>query len=311
MFNAELKERYLGKFQAAPMRTQVERLFERTCKTEELLVKDVAEFSLENIEEFFSTIDFAEPNYVRTTIGDLSSYADWYCAYRNLPGHHIREYKVEMFPYAKHFAPTIIKTPEELCNKLLQVYNIDDGQPAVILLCMAWLGLDVGEALGLRNEQVDPKNGAIYDVKGNVLIRNIPNCIQEILQVYSKTRTATREQNRVFTVYADDLGFFIKRMVTENSGKVGKPISKEQATVLITTLRNQYNGTTGADKTLNYTNVQRSGNFYRLRQMDLAGVDVRSVKNADKVRLCLGKSKRNHKDNMLLYNAYLEIIGEK
>ena len=121
MFNAELKERYLGKFQAAPMRTQVERLFERTCKTEELLVKDVAEFSLENIEEFFSTIDFAEPNYVRTTIGDLSSYADWYCAYRNLPGHHIREYKVEMFPYAKHFAPTIIKTPEELLQNIAAV----------------------------------------------------------------------------------------------------------------------------------------------------------------------------------------------
>ena len=31
----------------------------------------------------------------------------------------------------------------------------------------------------------------------------------------------------------------------------------------------------------------------------------------DKVRLCLGKSKRNHKDNMLMYDAYLEVIGVK
>ena|SRR5699024_11054380 len=100
-------------------------------------------------------------------------------------------------------------------------------------------------------------------------------------------------------------------MLSANSSKEGKPITKNQITSAITELRSKFNGTTGNDQTLTYGNVQRSGGFYRLRQMDLAGINVRSVKNADKVRLCLGKSKRNHKDNMLMYDAYLEVIGAK
>lgn len=310
MFNAEIKEKYLANCSNS-VASGCKMMFMLAESIEEIAQHDLACFSPNEIQELFMSQGFAEPDVVRTRLGLLATYADWYCVQQNLSAHHIREYKVDMFPYAKKLAPTLILSPEELCNKMLQVYAIEDGQPAVILLCMAWLGLETSEALALRNEYVDTKTGRIYDAKGNLLVSSMPECIREILDVYSKTRTAIRTQNQTFTVYADDLGFFIKRMVTENSAKIGKPISKQQVTVLISTLRNLYNGTTGNDKTLSYTNVQRSGNFYRLHQMDQAGVDVRAVKNADKVRLCLGKSKRNHKDNMLLYDAYLQIIGEK
>ena len=100
-------------------------------------------------------------------------------------------------------------------------------------------------------------------------------------------------------------------MISKQSSKEGAPITKKNISDWIVLLRDKFNGTTGNDQTLTYGNVQRSGGFYRLRQMDLAGINVRSVKNADKVRLCLGKSKRNHKDNMLMYDAYLEVIGAK
>ncbi len=310
MFNTELKEKYLAKFVQGPMHTQVRRLFERTSDIENRLGKDIAEFQLEELEGFFTAIDFAEPNYIRTTIGDLSSYADWYCAQQNLPDHHIREYKVDMFPYAEKLAPTIIKTPEELLRSIAAVYHVETAQPVIPALCMAWLGVDLDDAIRLPTECVDVKAGKIYSANGSVIASDMPECVRKLLQEYSTVKTSERTKNQTYPVYADDLGFFIKRMVDKDSKKVGQPISGKSMRAWITIFNDKLHEQLPDSKTLNYTNVQRSGNFYRLHQLDQAGVNVHAVKNADKVRLCLGKSKRNHKDNMLLYDAYLQIIGE-
>jgi len=99
--------------------------------------------------------------------------------------------------------------------------------------------------------------------------------------------------------------------ITLNSAKAGNPISTAQLSTWVAELRRRYENTFGPTPALNYSNVQRSGNFYRLHELAKSGVDIRSTKNADKVRMCLGKSKRWHKDNMIMYDAYLECIGEK
>ena len=218
---------------------------------------------------------------------------------------------MEDFPYAKLFGPLVTKTPEDLYYRITKVYPLDSGQPAMAALCLAWLGIDCGDAIKLRNEQVDTKNGQIISPTGEVLVASMPECIRKILDVYNDTTTAERIQNRPITVKVDDRGFFIKRMISKKSSKEGTPVTKKNVSDWIVILRDKFNGTTGNDQTLTYGNVQRSGGFYRLRKMDLAGVDIRSNKNSDKVRLCLGKSKRNHKDNMLMYDAYLEVIAQK
>ena len=286
-------------------------LFGRSEPFELKFNKDIVWFPVVEIGSFLEAGGLIEPSNLRTQLGMLASYGDWYVRLHPNTEHHFREYHVEDFPYAKLFKPLVIETPEKLCHKIEMVYPIDSGQPAMAALCLAWLGIDCGDALKLRNEQVDTKNGQIISPTGEVLVASMPECIRKMLDVYGKTRFAERVQNRTFTVYADDIGFFIKRMLSANSSKEGKPITKNQITSAITELRSKFNGTTGNDQTLTYGNVQRSGGFYRLRKMDLAGVDIRSNKNSDKVRLCLGKSKRNHKDNMLMYDAYLEVIGVK
>lgn len=310
MYNENIKRQFMSTLSES-YANDFRLLFGRSEPFELKFNKDIVWFPVVEIGSFLEAGGLIEPSNLRTQLGMLASYGDWYVRLHPNTEHHFREYHVEDFPYAKLFKPLVIETPEKLCHKIEMVYPIDSGQPAMAVLCLAWLGIDCGDALKLRNEQVDTKNGQIISPTGEVLVASMPECIRKMLDVYGKTRSAERVQNRTFTVYADDIGFFIKRMLSANSSKEGKPITKNQITSAITELRSKFNGTTGNDQTLTYGNVQRSGGFYRLRKMDLAGVDIRSNKNSDKVRLCLGKSKRNHKDNMLMYDAYLEVIGVK
>ena len=310
MYNENIKRQFMSTLSES-YANDFRLLFGRSEPFELKFNKDIVWFPVVEIGSFLEAGGLIEPSNLRTQLGMLASYGDWYVRLHPNTEHHFREYHVEDFPYAKLFKPLVIETPEKLCTKMEMVYPLDSGQPAMAALCLAWLGIDCGDALKLRNEQVDTKNGQIISPTGEVLVASMPECIRKMLDVYGKTRSAERVQNRTFTVYADDIGFFIKRMLSANSSKEGKPITKNQITSAITELRSKFNGTTGNDQTLTYGNVQRSGGFYRLRQMDLAGIIDRSVKNADKVRMCLGKSKRNHKDNMLMYDAYLEVIGAK
>ena len=309
MYNENIKRQFMSTLSES-YANDFRLLFGRSEPFENELNHDIAWFSVEEIGNFFESGGLIEPQNLRTQLGMLATYGDWCLTIASTP-HHFRDYHVEDFPYAKLFEPLVTKTPEDLYCRITKVYPLDSGQPAMAALCLAWLGIDCGDAIKLRHEQVDTKNGQIISPTGEVLVVSMPECIRKMLDVYSKTRSAERVQNRTFTVYADDIGFFIKRMVSKQSSKEGAPITKKNISDWIVLLRDKFNGTTGNDQTLTYGNVQRSGGFYRLRKMDLAGVDIRSNKNSDKVRMCLGKSKRNHKDNMLMYDAYLEVIGAK
>ena len=312
MFNQEIKEKYLATREGVSA-GRARGLFEASQDLEISLGKDLAEFSVSELGEFMGQGGFSEPDSIRTKQAAIAKYSDWYCSYHPTTKHNIRDFDLKDFPYAKYFAATVTKTPEDLVNRITQVYDVDSAQPAIPTLCFAWLGLESADAAALRKEQVDTFHGKIYDMTGNVVVAQMPDIIREVLDVYGKTYTAIRTQNQTFMVYADDIGFFIKRMKSQNSEKVSKPLSNKQLVAYIRNMQDLYQDAFGKEAGiwLNYTNVQRSGNFYRLHQMAKSGVDVYSTKNADKVRLCLGPSKRNHKDNMLMYNAYLEVIGEK
>lgn len=311
MYNQDIKERYLETLSTLHY-NNVAGIFNLSAEFEFAAQKDIAEFDPSQIGCFFESYGFSEPDTIRTKLGNVASYADWYV--NNSGGAHtIRDYDIFSFPYAKFFDTALCKSPEHLCSLIDQVYDVDSGQPAMAALMFAWLGIDLSQAVTFKHEQVDTRNGKIYDATGSIIVHHMPEIIRERLDIYSKTHSAIRVQNQTFTVYAEDIGYFLKRMKTLNSEKKAGPFSPKQIMSLMTTMRNLYAEQFGKETAtvLNYSNVQRSGNFYRLHELAKSGVDIRSNKNADKVRMCLGKSKRNHKDNMIMYDAYLECIGEK
>lgn len=312
MFNQDIKERYIAS-RSESMHNEYRNYFVASEPFEEQYGKDVACFTVEEIDQFLRRYGFSEPHTLTNRVAKLSSYSTWYGEQFGCTENGFKQYDLKKYPYAEMMRPTLVVHPEELLNKISQVYDADSGQPAMAALCFAWLGLDSKEAIALKKEQVDTTAGKIYDAMGNVLIGQMPDAIRDCLHIYGKTQSAIRVQNQTFTVYADDRGVFIKRMITANSSRGGKPITTTKIAAWIVELRDKYAELFGEEAAvpLNYTHVQRSGGLYRLHEMAKSGVDVRNTKNADKVRLCLGSSKRNHKDNMLLYDAYLECLGEK
>lgn len=312
MYNQDIKERYLAT-RVSSVYNEYRNYFEVSSKLEEIVSKDVACFSIAEIDAFLSNYGFCEPDTVKNRIAKLSSYTTWYSENIQACTNNYKRYDVSRFPYAEMLKPTLLYSANELSNRILQVYDAYSGQPAMAALMLAWLGIDSADSVTLKKEQVDTRNGKIYDSTGAIIVHQMPDVIRERLDIYSKTYSAIRVQNQTFTVYAEDIGYFIKRMKTANSGKKSGPYSNRQMVGYIRELHDKYAEMFGKEAAtpLNYTNVQRSGNFYRLHQLDLAGVDVHDIKNADKVRMCLGKSKRYHKDNMIMYDAYLECIGEK
>lgn len=312
MFNQEIKERYIAS-RAESMHNEYRNYFVASEPFEEQFGKDVACFTVEEIDQFLRRYGFCEPHTVRNRVAKLSSYSAWYGEQFGSADNAFKKYDIVQFPYAELLKPTLTFSANDLVNRILQVYDADSGQSAIAALCLAWLGIDGKTAISLKKEQVDTAAGRIYDATGGLLVSHMPEEIRGMLQAYSKTQSAIRVQNRTFEVYADDRGLFIKRFITANSGKAGKPISVTQLSEWIGELHDRYANLFGDDAaiSLNLSNVLRSGGLHRLRELDKANVDVRSNKSADSVCLCLGASKRSHKDNMLLYDAYLECIGEK
>ena len=295
MFNQKIKEKYLATLTQSSFKHTVS-LFEQSWRYEEKFSKDVALFSVEELEAMFSDGGFMEPETLRTKKGFCAVYADWYCVQLGLAGHAVREYDIFSFPYKDFFKNTLVLSAEELVSLVYSIYSPESAQPVIPALCMAWLGVDCADALLLERA----------DVK---LLNDVPPAILDALNIYDNTDTAEREQGQAFKVYAASDGQFIKKMVSSNSKKDGKPFSTRQMSALIRDF-NALLDAKGISKTLSYTNVQRSGNFYRLHQLAKSGVDVYDIRNKDLVRSVLGKSKRNHKDNMILYTAYKEIRAE-
>lgn len=310
MYNEEIKMAFIE----VPKKDHIpyKGLFRVSEPLEESYGKDLAEFTQEEIFAFLNSLEFVEPEGIRGRLAGLIRYGNFYKEL--FPNAHpqFQGVDVHSVAYKTQFIPTLTLEPEQLLNRIEQVYSPDSAQPAIAAFCLAWLGIDCGNAVKLKTEQIDTRAGIIYDAVGNVLLPTMPECIREALHIYANTREAIRVQNQTFTVYADDIGYFIKRMKTKNSEKQSVPYSAKQLSAQVSLFAEQFVNLFGKENAewATYTNVQRSGNFYRLYQMEKAGTDVFNVKNADKVRLCLGKSKRNHKDNMVLYTAYKEIRAE-
>lgn len=306
MFNQDIKERYLETLSPATS-ASMRILFATAEKFEVTKNLDVACFDSDDLGRLLGSFGFSEPETVRSRKALFVSYADWYCQEQYGETHSLREYDVFSFPYKETFASTLILEPDDLIRKITQVYPLDSAQPVIPALCFAWMGIDSAIALSLEASKVDTKQGKIYvsDDPQNAMI--MPTCFREALDIYARTDKADRVQGQIFTVYAHTNGQFIKKMLSKQSKKGGEPYTTKSMSSLLTDLRSRYREIDPNDESFSYTNVMRSGHFYRLHQLAKSGVDVHNIRNKELVRGMLGKGKRNHKDNMVLYDVYREI----
>lgn len=308
VYNKEIKERYLETLNATTAR-YVRGRFEYLGECfEEPLDRDILEVSKEDFCQRFNMEKRIDIDSVRVFIAAIRGYNDW--AHRTNQQLKFTD-MIDSFDFRKDVDYTLgIKdciqpSPEALIQHISKVYDLFEGFEVVPALIFAWLGFDINDAPRIKKEQVNFDARIIYNMDGSVYQYNIPECFWEVLRVYAKTFTATRFISGSFPVYADDLGFFIKRMLPKGSKKYGTPYTGRQITSNIGKFMELYERKYHEVSHCNYTAAARSGVLYRLYELESSGVDLYAKASRPQVDAIIGN--KIFMDAMTIYEAYRRV----
>ena len=304
MYNEAIKEQYLATLPAGSQ-SQIRSRFESSARAEQDANKDVAEFTNAELRQWLDGFDWLTTESVKSCLVDLGRYNRW--AHNTNQGFQFTD-AVEQFDVRKDIEFTrgisisLLSSPDELVSKVSRVYPIDEGYEVLPALIFAWLGLTAGEAVQMKSEAVDCAQHRVFMPDGTLYPYPIPECFWEPLEVYSKTRVAERTASSIRKVYADDLGFFLKKMLTQNSKQAGKPFVAGSLFDSVTRFSLLYEERFHEHIGFTYQTIMQSGRYYRLYQAELSGVDLYAKENKDLV-MELGKGKMV-KDVLTIYEAY-------
>lgn len=310
VYNREIKEKYfetLGGSEASKTSTRKRfEWFER--KIESKLDMDVLEVSKEQFQDMMNACEWVDIDAVYPICKAIKAYNRW--AHETNQSFHYSD-MIEGFDprtdidYAIGIRAYIQPSPEALIQHISKVYDLSEGFEVIPALIFAWLGFDINDAPKIKKEQVNFDARIIYNMDGSIYQYNIPECFWEALRVYSKTFTATRFISGSFPVYADDLGFFIKRMLPKGSKKYGTPYTGRQITSNIGKFMELYERKYHEVSHCNYTAAARSGVLYRLYELESSGVDLYAKVSRPQVDAIIGN--KIFMDAMTIYEAYRRV----
>ena len=309
MYNAEIKEQYLNTRQP-DVRVRLAQIFSQVSDLiEQPRNRDVAEMSIEELRHAFEVFEFIDVGAARPVLYALQTYNRW--AHSTSQPFTFTD-ALEVFDertdvdYTVGIRKYILPSPEALVSAVTRLYPIDEGYEVLPALIFAWLGVSVADCIRLKSDAVDFERRLFTLPDGTICPNEIPEAFIEPLRAYSKTRTATRFVNGEYPVFADDLGFFLKKMLPRSSKKQGKPFTPAQISANITDFCYRCEEQLHIRPTFNYTTITKSGVFYRLYQYELSGANLYAKENKDKVLSIANK--KSFKDVMTVYEAYRAVF---
>ena len=304
LYNEKIKEAYIATLPTGSQ-PRIRRRFESTAVAECDAGRDIVEFTHEALVRWFAKSDWVAVDAVRGCIADFIRYNRW--AHDTNQGFQFTD-AVEKFnaqkdiEFTRGISISLLSSPDELVSKVSRVYPIDEGYEVLPALIFAWLGFTAGEAVQIQSEAVDCVQHRVFMPDGTLYPYPIPDCFWEPLAIYSKTKVSERATNSIRKVFADDLGFFLKKMVTQNSKQAGKPFTSDAISASVTRFSLLYEERFHEYIGFTYQTIMQSGRYYRLYQAELSGVDLYAKENKDLV-MELGKGKMV-KDVLTIYEAY-------
>lgn len=309
MYNAEIKEQYLSTRQP-DVRVRHTQIFNQVSDLiEQPHHKDVTEASLDELRCGFTRFESIDVHAMGTILSAVRSYNRW--AHSTSQPFTFTD-ALEVFDertdvdYTVGIRKYILPSPEALVSAVTRLYPIDEGYEVLPALIFAWLGVLVADCIRLKSDAVDFERRLFTLPDGTICPNEIPEAFIEPLRVYSKTRTATRFSQVEYPVFADDLGFFLKKMLPRSSKKQGKPYTQKQISDNITDFCYRCEEQLHIRPTFNYTTITKSGVFYRLYQYELSGANLYAKENKDKVLSIANK--KSFKDVMTVYEAYRAVF---
>lgn len=309
MYNPGIKEQYLSTRQP-DVRVRHTQIFNQVSDLiEQPHHKDVAEASLDELRRGFSGFESIDVHAMGTILSAVRSYNRW--AHSTAQPFAFTD-ALEVFDeradvdYTIGIRKYILPSPEALVSAVTRLYPLDEGYEVLPALIFAWLGVSSADCIRLKSDAVDFERRLLTMPDGTICPNEIPEAFIEPLRVYSKTRTATRFSQVEYPVFADDLGFFMKKMLPRSSKKQGKPYTQKQISDNITDFCYRCEEQLHIRPTFNYTTITKSGVFYRLYQYELSGADLYAKENKDKVLSIANK--KSFKDVMTVYEAYRAVF---
>lgn len=226
MYNEAVKCEFIESLDQDVLKTFVKSFFNRTDRLfEQELGKDLAEMNDCEIVENFKKLPQTSYTTVRTHLAILRRYLKWYnnnISSIDMTGiNKISMYDIDISGF---LSKSIIKNEEELAG-ILSFLSSQDGYFEIPTLLLSWNGVTLSEILDLKNTDVVFKeNYALirtpiktYKITSEYTIRSLLD--------YKSVKSSTRQHRGVWTVYPDDLGYFIKNMVQENAKIIGQRVS--------------------------------------------------------------------------------------
>lgn len=308
MYNAEIKEQFLATLPEESGKNTRWRFSHTSEVFEAPQQKDVTEASLRELHGVFSTFDFIDVSAARSVLTWFRAYNRWAHS-TNQPFAFTDA--LEAFSertdvdYTIGIGKYILPSPEALVSTITRLYPIDAGYEVLPALIFAWLGVPCFDAIRLKSDAVDFAQRQLTLLDGTIYPYEIPEDFWEPLLVYSKTHTATRFVNSEYPVFADDLGFFLKKMLPRDAKRQGKPYEVAQISANITDFCYRCEEQLHFRPTFNYNRIMKSGVFYRLYLFEASGADLYAKENKQKVLSIANKS--SFKDVMTIYEAYRRV----
>lgn len=307
MYNQEIKERFLseGLSSGSNASTSKPAIFEKLGEHETVMGKDIFQMSINELELASSLVEIFEYN----SAAQVSSLIKMYCSWcyetgvsQDKPAG--TDFTIKNIDPTTQFARVYFRDELDFRNSLRKVRTFNEGYPEVVILTMAWLGLDVQAVLSLREQDVDLINRKIFAQDGSVLISWFSDEILDIFTEFSRCKSGMRENGNTTYMVVKDLSHdvFLKRFCASDSPKMGTPISLKQARSAVDKVNKQYKNM-GFPPRFTQINIMRSGGLSRVFQLEQNGVNVMHRDNMDIVMQAYGIGK-DYRKIMWQYKFY-------
>lgn len=270
------------------------------CESE--LDKEVAEMSKREIIDGLSHIHYISYTSIRTDLYVLKKYFNWYNDNINsINVENVMSISAEDIDLSESLRAELVKDEDELLG-ILSFATASDGYYESPVSLLAWCGLTLDEILSLKNEDIVFKDDSVFIQSDRQVFHIQSDRIIGLLKDYRSTKSRIVECHGKRELFPDNLGFFIKNMVTENSKFIGKPLTA----VTVRKKIDAYNRITPDNiKKITVDGVFLSGGMHRVLESEIetGKISTEVVVNELRAKLRLAN------DAVALYKAYKKAFG--
>lgn len=297
MYNEAIKHDFIESIQNSGTKLYAKSLFRRISSIESDCNKDIAGMSKEEIINELSHMHLLNYASVRSTLSIIKRYVTWYnLNVQNIFLENILSISATDVDLSLSLREEVIKDEDEL-RAIMSFASASDGYFEVPIILLAWTGFTLSEILGLRNEDVVVRDNTAYVQTERKTTLIDSQYIVNALKEYKSVKSSIRMHRGDWIVYPDNIGYFVKNMITKDSKFAGRPLTAD----IVRKKIDMYNRMTpDGIKKISVDNTLLSGRLSRILESEIAtgGISSEVVVNEMRIRMPLLN------DYIALYDSY-------